>query len=275
MKYFIIFFWLCISFIKSDSQQSSGSSKSVYNLFHPTPKNLMRAFETDRPDATESPITLDAGHFQYETDLFKTERSNTNGIKTVNNFYNAANIKTGITNSLDLQIIAETFATTAISNPGNYTKESGFGALTIRAKQNLWGNDGGKTAFSILPFANIPVHPSDKFSGGIVFPLAVELREEWSLGTQIETDLVNNSDGKNYHIDYLISATASHSIIENLDFFFEGAALRNNEIKLFEYFLNAGLVYNLEKNINIDTGIYYGIKNISSKTFFVGLSFRI
>jgi hypothetical protein len=275
MKYFIISFLLCVSF-KSGCQQLSGSSKSPYNLFHPTPKNLMRDLETDRPDATESPITLDAGHFQCETDLFKTERSNFDGIKTTTNFYNAANIKTGITNSLDLQIIAESFTTTTIiSNPGGTAKQTGFGMLTVRAKQNLWGNDGGKSAFAILPFINVPVHASDKFSGGIVFPFATQLGKGWNFGTQIETDLASSRNSTNHHIDYSISATGSHSFIKNLDFFIEGLALRNNEIKSFEYFLNGGLVYNLEKNINIDTGIYYGIKHISPKTFFVGLSFRI
>ena len=33
----------------------------------------MRDFETDRPDITESAYSVDAGHFQLETDLFKTE----------------------------------------------------------------------------------------------------------------------------------------------------------------------------------------------------------
>ncbi|MEO8821382.1 MAG: hypothetical protein ABI267_05890 [Ginsengibacter sp.] len=44
------------------------SSKSGYTIFNPTPKKLMRDFETDRPDVTESAYTVDAGHFQLETD---------------------------------------------------------------------------------------------------------------------------------------------------------------------------------------------------------------
>ncbi len=274
MKYFTLFLFLFISF-KSYSQLSADSSKSGYNLFHPTPKNLMRNFETDRPDATEAPISLDAGHFQFETDLFKIERTHIGGIKKTNTFYNAANVKLGITNSLDLQIVAETFTSTAIKQSGSIVKESGFGALTIRAKQNLWGNDGGKSAFGILPFINIPVHSSDKISGGIVFPFAISFSNGWDLGAQLETDFVNNQTGKDHHVDFLVSATTSHSLTKNLDFFIEGAALRNKEIKTFEYFVDGGLVYSLANNLNIDTGVYYGIKTISSKTFFIGLSFRI
>lgn len=46
----------------------------------------MRDFETGRPDVTESAYTVDAAHFQLETDLFKTERSNIDGIKTIKLF---------------------------------------------------------------------------------------------------------------------------------------------------------------------------------------------
>ncbi len=38
--------------------------KSGYDLFHPTPRDLMREMSTDRPDQTESPYTVYAGHFQ-------------------------------------------------------------------------------------------------------------------------------------------------------------------------------------------------------------------
>ena len=44
----------------------SQADKSDYNLFNPTPRELMREMSTDRPDTTESPYTVDAGHYQVE-----------------------------------------------------------------------------------------------------------------------------------------------------------------------------------------------------------------
>src|SRR5258705_2765484 len=44
--------------------------KDQYNLFNPTPTDKMRAFNTDRPTKSNVPYTVDAGHFQYEGDLF-------------------------------------------------------------------------------------------------------------------------------------------------------------------------------------------------------------
>jgi hypothetical protein len=43
-----------------------GGDKSGYTLFRPTPEALLRELTSDRPDKTESPITVDAGHFQLE-----------------------------------------------------------------------------------------------------------------------------------------------------------------------------------------------------------------
>ena len=50
---------------------SSGpaADKSAYTLWHPTPRALLRELTTDRPDKTESPYTVDAGHVQIEADL--------------------------------------------------------------------------------------------------------------------------------------------------------------------------------------------------------------
>lgn len=46
----ILFFLKAMSYV--EAQQDS--KKHSYFLFHPVPKNLMRSFELDRPDATES-----------------------------------------------------------------------------------------------------------------------------------------------------------------------------------------------------------------------------
>src|SRR5262249_25819964 len=44
--------------------------KSQYKLFNPTPANCLREFDPDRPDVTDNPFTIDAGHIQFESSLF-------------------------------------------------------------------------------------------------------------------------------------------------------------------------------------------------------------
>lgn len=256
------------------AQEKQDRTKRDYNLFRPTPKDQMRGFETDRPDATESAYTVDAGHFQYETDLFKIERSTTNGITTTGYTINGFNMKFGITNSLDLQVVAETFVSIKNTGESSSKTNTGFEMLTIRVKQNIWGNDNGKSALAILPFVNFPTTPDNKISGGIVVPFGLSLPNNWGLGSQVEVDFETNQPGNGTHLNYLASATISHPLFTRCDFFAEAYALMDNGLKSYDYSLNAGLVYELKENIKLDSGLYYGLKNTSSKVFFVGLSFR-
>src|SRR2546427_8758063 len=87
--------------------------KSEFNLFNPTPPDLMREFTTDRPDKTESPYTVDAGHVQIEMDLanYSYDRRNpqheSRRVQTLNIL--ATNFKLGLLNNLDVQLVSDDF----------------------------------------------------------------------------------------------------------------------------------------------------------------------
>ncbi len=273
MKFSAILVLLCLT-ASGYSEIPQDSSKSAYHLLYPTPRNLMRSFETDRPDATESPYTVDAGHIQFETDLIKTTRSSAEGIKTIQNQFNAFNLKAGITNTLDLEFVLESFISEKVIQGGSSKEESGIGNITLRAKQNLWGNDHGNTTMAILPFINIPKGSGSKVSGGLILPFALSLPNDWGFGTQIELDLQDNQLTNGYHINFLVSSTISHPIFTNFDMFAETLISHENELKNYEYFINTGLIFKLTKTLKIDTGAYYGLKSTSSKICFIGLSYR-
>src|SRR5687767_2381830 len=62
-------------------ETSGRSDKSGYHLFDPTPRALMREMSTDRPDTTESPRTVDAGHFQLEMSFVDFTREDEDGVR--------------------------------------------------------------------------------------------------------------------------------------------------------------------------------------------------
>src|SRR6202142_2531580 len=78
--------------------------KSDYTLFDPTPDGLMRSFNTDRPPKANSPYTLDAGHFQYETDIAVFGYGNTDGVKTQDWTVVDPTLKLGLTNTIDAEL---------------------------------------------------------------------------------------------------------------------------------------------------------------------------
>ena len=82
---------------------AEAQNKDDYTLFNPTPQEHMREFVTDRPDKTESPITVDAGHYQHETDLLNVIIDQADGATDVSYLAVAPNAKVGLTNDIDLQ----------------------------------------------------------------------------------------------------------------------------------------------------------------------------
>jgi hypothetical protein len=68
-------FWLLTSVMGAAFAQSADPpDKSQYWLFNPVPADQMRDFSTDRPPKANLPFTVDAGHFQYETDIVNRAR---------------------------------------------------------------------------------------------------------------------------------------------------------------------------------------------------------
>src|SRR5438093_4618914 len=97
----------------SEANPSSGPDKSEYNLFNPTPFELVREMTTDRPDKTESPFTVDAGHFQIEADILHYTYDRYNPAHTDTRIETVSiapmNLKVGLRNGVDLQLVLETY----------------------------------------------------------------------------------------------------------------------------------------------------------------------
>ena len=89
------------------------ADKSSYTLFHPVPHELMREMTTDRPDKTESPYTVDAGHVQVEADVvnYSYDRRNSAHDNTRVDALALApfNFKVGLCPSADFQIVVPTY----------------------------------------------------------------------------------------------------------------------------------------------------------------------
>src|SRR5437868_5206562 len=66
---------VCLSFVSCLALDVLGielaarPDKSQYTLWNPVPASLMRELSADRPDKTDSPYTVDAGHYQIEMDF--------------------------------------------------------------------------------------------------------------------------------------------------------------------------------------------------------------
>ncbi len=244
----------------------------------------MREFTTDRPDKTESPFTVDAGHFQMEMDLvnYSYDRYNQANIRAESWSFAAMNLKAGLCNNADLQLIIPTYnrARTDDRDAGKIEKSSGFGDLISRVKINLWGNDGGKTAFAFMPFLKLPTNQdglgNGSVEGGIIFPLSVELPRNWGMGLMTEVDFNRNESRAVHHAEFVNSVTFGHQLTGKLEGYVEFfSAVSAESGSDWIGTLDAGLVYALTENFHLDGGINFGITRAADDfNPFVGISFR-
>jgi hypothetical protein len=260
--------WAGSTFAQSDKK---------YSVFNPVPKDKMRGLNTDRPDITESPISVDAGHFQIETDVFKTTRNKTDGVTTVDNNFNLANLKLGLSNKIDLQLVVGSYANSYVKdiNGNKIDNSSGFGDLTLRLKYNLWGNDDGKTAFAMMPYVNFPSSADNSnVEAGIVFPFSVDLGNDFGLGTQVQFDLVKSEFTSGYHGSFLHSVVIGKEFSKSFEAFAESYYTLDAERKQFQLSVNGGLGYLPTDNLKFDIGFNYGITKNTDNVYFIGFSFR-
>ncbi len=238
----------------------------------------MRELTTDRPDKTESPYTVDAGHYQIELDLISFSYD-----RTVENFAIAPiNFKAGLLNNMDLLIIVESYniERTRERAAGNRAEISGFGDVIVRWKTNFWGNDGGDTAFGVMPFVKLPTNQHDlgngAVEGGIIFPIAIKLPRDFDLGAMTEVDFVQNEDDSDYHREFVNSITMGHAIAGELsgyiEFFSAVSTQRNTEwVGTFDF----GVTYKLTPSIQLDAGLNVGLTRAADDLNpFVGFSVR-
>ncbi len=262
-----------------------GADKSGYTLVNPTPRELLREFNTDRPDQTESPYTVDAGHFQVELDFLNCTRDHdTSGggdIRTRDWAVAPVNVKLGLTNRVDLQWVIDPYVSSRVDDrvAGTVTRTSGFGDVTTRLKINFWGNDGGPTAFAVMPFVKWPLPASRVRNGetedGVIFALRHELPAGWDAAVMTEVDFLSNGAG-GHDTEWINSISFSHDLRGKLGGYIELFTVMGDAPGFkWQGQLDVGLTYVLAHDIQLDLGCNFGVtKSAPDYQPFAGLSRR-
>ena len=260
------------------------SDKSGCTLFNPTPRELMRELSTDRPDQTESPYSVDAGHFQVEMDavsaVFDRDRSGGGDVQTTG-WGTSLNLKAGLLNNVDIQFVLDPYVNVAVKDHATGAKDtaSGFGEFQTRLKVNLWGNDGGSTAFAMMPFVKWPLAESSlrngKTEGGAIFILGYELPAGWGSAVMTEFDFVANDTG-GHDTEFVNSITFSHDIVGKLGGYVEFFSVVSSAGNVdWQGQLDVGFTYAVNDNLQLDTGCNFGVtKSAPDFNPFIGLSWR-
>ena len=283
--------------------------KSHYDLFDPTPDDQMRQFSTDRPGKTHSALTVDAGHFQLESDFLNyTYDHYSPGAQTTRVTSVATPIlKMGVTNDIDVEAAFDLYNTTHVTSRNGGTSTAsvttssansssllgtgtgstagditgrGFGDVQLGSKINLLGNDGGADWLGVLPFVKIPTAAENVGNGEVEYTLNVPYTHEfdtiWSITVEEAFGWLKDTDNASHHADYTFLVNVDRPVIDkDLTASLEIAAEYAERNVPPRYTLDPALQYLVTAAFQLDMGVYIGLnKAAPDLNPYVGVSFR-
>ena len=263
--------------------EDAPKDKAGYSLFNPTPDEKLRSFSTDRPTKSNVAYTVDAGRFQYEMDLInayyrRVGSTSTHSITGPNPW-----LKVGITNSIDFEINTPAPQTIEVRDTMSNlsTKASGFNDMFLRAKINLWGNDGGKSAFAIIPNLKIPTAATGlgngAVEGGVISALSFNLPGGTTLLFNSEIDSFKNLNGSGYHANAIGLVNLSREVAKDVTGYVEFWVNDNYDPvrTIHQKSIDTALAWAVRKDTQIDIGANFGLTHDTPvRQFYLGVAQR-
>jgi len=247
-----------------------------YTLWNPTPPDRRRPLSADRPDATESPRTVDPGAVQIELSFVDYTFNEAGGTQTHTLSIAPMNLKLGLDHSTDLQLLFDPYTDTQSSGPSD---PDGVGTIGVRVKRNIFGNDAGPIALGVMPFVVFPSGDRDisidRVEWGLIVPVAADIAPGWGVGAQIELARVDDGQAG---ADTLLSHTLvlSRELTDRAGAFIEYIGRGNIDQDEYSPLLSAGATYQLDRDTALDLGVVVGLDDDSTDdvSLFMGITKR-
>lgn len=248
------------------SQSTPAPDKSQYTLFNPTPIDLRRAYNTDRPSKTDSPFTIDAGVFQVESDVANLTVDVENRVRVRTWIIGNTNFKLGLTNWMDVQIFPQLYVNTRTSGPGfgKPLEQDGFGDTTVRLKINFLGNDGGKLIIGFVSSLKIPTNTGHTgnhvWEPGFGLPVNYSLPAGFTLFAQTRIDILDQPGSGSMRVQWQNPIGLSRTIVGNLSGYVEFYdAVSTGAHQPWIGTFDTGLIYQVTPNFSVDVNSFFGL----------------
>jgi hypothetical protein len=238
-------------------------SKDQFTFLNPTPLHLLREFETERPDKTKTPYTIDAGHIAVESEIssyFENEEKHESGLRIFD-----TNVRIGITNNSEFQIQIEPYIH-RIENfdQRNEKTRDGIGNTTLRYKYNMQGNDSERVAVAIMPFVIIPTASAElkdeKIEHGFTLPLNLKLTNNWRTGFMLQIDTESTRDETDWQSNLVTSWSVKYNVKDYLIIYAEiynefQRRKKTTNVTTFDL----AIQYELNNRLRLDIGTFIGL----------------
>jgi hypothetical protein len=254
----------------SEPARVGAPEEAAFTEPNPPAERKMRPLATDRPDTTESPYTVDRGHFQAEIDVARYTLDA--GVESYS--FASSNLKMGITDFWEVQLVIDGL----VGVPTATGHEWGSGSMDLRTKFNLLGNDGGAVAIGVMPWLTFPrVSMGEQVEGGMIGLLGIALPAEFATGFMLQADGVKNELDSDYHFELLHTWTVGHPIVGPLGAYVEAFGVYSSEAGAdYVLSMDGGLTFAVTDYVQLDAGVVGGLTAPADDlSIFSGLSFKL
>jgi hypothetical protein len=261
-----------------------------YTLFNPTPEDQLRGMDTDRPNVTNTPHTIDAGHLQIETGFvdYSYYRDDSSGVNVRQDdfAFGEFNFRLGVLNNLELNAVIDSYdlAETHDFSAGVSSRAAGFGDTVLGGKLNLWGDNSGdgvwESAMAIQPQFKFPTARDGigdgRFEFTVAAPFLMNLPAGFHLGLQPGVSYERSVADTGYVTGFPMSVSLDRVVVANLDVYLEYACDATTERHTeTEQTIDVGGTYPLNDNVVLDTGVNFGLNRASNNIeVLAGISVR-
>lgn len=238
------------------------------------PPAALRELTTDRPDATESPYTVDAGRVQLELDAASHTRDRRDGVRTTEWVLAPFNLRYGLTPWTELAVIVTPHLEVATrERNGSRASVRGFGPTVLRMKVNFFGNDGGETALGLIADVKMPTAANgldnDKVEGALAVPVAYGLGGGWDGAAMTAIEFVHTDAGR--RAVWVNTITFARELAPELGGFLEFTSAAGDGTHVATF--NTGLTRRLGPRVQFDCGVNVGLSRAAANlTVFAGLA---
>lgn len=230
-----------------------------------TLKTFSQGIVTDRPDQTESSVTVGKNDFQIESGVLYQKSDNSNSF-----FGPSTLLRYGFTNGVELRFVSQ-YESTEIGLEGGDISYSGINDLEFGAKIQLLKKETINTEMAFLSHLIIPSAKENLSSNqvGVVNKLSIShvISDKIGLGYNIGYDYV----GKQSSLTY--SAALGIQLSNSIGFYVEPYG-EWGESNNFESNFDVGFSYLVNDNFQLDASYGVGLNN-DMQYLSVGFSWRI
>jgi hypothetical protein len=249
----------------ADEPDDDPRCRGTHSLASPLPDVCLGLIDTDRPHQTDTPHVLPAGHVQIESAPAELELGgrvgDRGGDKSAHLVLFEDNYKVGVVTGVDVQLLfthaAYDLAARSLLPPG---------PLELRAKLNVVHESGWVPAITLVPWAFLPVAPSEVLRAGPYVFWGWELGEHFEL--EMNAGLLFSAAPKPPVVGVLASAI-TYKPVERFGVFVDAYTTGPDAA------LGTGMLWAFARDMQVDVGSYIGLHGDEPVvTPFVGFSIR-